>query len=80
MEINEKAINLLGERICDTCRFCVNFHKFTTKLSIGGDVFDPGLVCDYDNIMIYRPKGMEFAMNKFVDENTTCEKWEKNSK
>lgn len=77
MEIEEKAFVLLSNKICDTCKYCVNFGNFSTRLMIGDKQYNPGHVCNYENIKIYRPKGMEFPMNKVVKEDDTCEKWEK---
>ena len=80
MTINKEALRLLLGENCTNCKYC---FKTTTKFVILDSAVEnnksilSSMYCDYKNIVIYRPKYMEMPINKVVDENTYCDKWDK---
>ena len=74
--MNAKMI--LAGRTCNECRFGWQPGGVVIMDTSTGDKIFPKkkIICNYENIVIYNPKGMEQPMNNFVDELHNCDKWE----
>jgi hypothetical protein len=81
-----EVLRLLKEQCCLTCRFSWKSSTVVTFIdkSIQSDhpvrkseSWPAERICDYENIMINRPKGRESPMSKQVDDFDHCEKYER---
>jgi len=76
--MNAKMI--LAGRTCDECRFSWKssgvFFRYVDSKTGKETIPKNERTCNYENIIIYRPKGMEMPMTKVVKDLHTCEKWE----
>ena len=78
--VNNEALRLLVGRNCTNCKYSI---KPTTRLVVVGSAIGnnknllSSMFCNYENIVIYKPKGMEQPINKVVTEKDYCDKWDK---
>ena len=76
----DEALRLLVGKNCTNCKYCL---RPTTRLVVVGSSVEnnklilSSMYCDYENIVIYRPKSMEMPISKVVDKDTYCDNWNK---
>jgi len=80
MNEDKEALRFLVGKNCTNCKYCL---IPTTRLVVLGSVVEnnksilSGIYCNYENIIIYNPKGMEMPINKVVYRDAYCDKWNK---
>jgi hypothetical protein len=78
MSSKQETLRLLRDETCVNCKF--SWKSGGKLLIFQNDIAFPlrmPRICDYDNIVIWRPKGMEFPMTKEVEDIHHCDKYKK---
>lgn len=78
MTEKKETLRLLKDHSCLTCKF--SWKSKGVLVPFYGDTGIPmptPRICDYDNIVIHRPQGREYAMTKEVNDLYYCPLYEK---
>jgi len=74
----QSAKHLLNNQVCSSCKF-VYKNKGSFTITIDGKSIPcktTFTVCNWDNIVLYKPRGMVMPMTKIVSDNDFCKRWE----
>ena len=72
MKEKKEILRLLKGHSCLTCKFSWKSKGIIVVFYDNGLPLLTPRICDYENIVIHRPQGKEYAMTKEVDDLDYC--------